>query len=267
MAFYQMAAEAYQSGTEAMAYFGLGAHVIVALFFAVHAIRAGRELYWLAILFMFPLLGSIVYFFAVFLPETRIEQNMRKAGSKLTKILDPTRELREAKELFELTPTTQNQTRLASALLETGNAAGAAAHYEAALKGQFSDDADLKFGAARARAEIGQFREAAVLLREIREHTPTYRREETTLLMAKLLGASGQTDAATTEYKKAIADHNTVTACAEYAIFALGQGDVSTATQLQEHITVVTKRWNKHNRAINADVIKRLKSAWATAAK
>jgi hypothetical protein len=224
MAFYDWAAEAYQWGFGAAGYYGLGAHVIVALFFAVHAVRAGRELYWLAILFMFPLLGSIVYFFAVFLPETRIEQNMRKAGSKLTKILDPKRELREATELFELTPTTQNQTRLASALLETGNAAGAAEHYEAALKGQFSDDPDLKFGAARARAEIGQHREAAVLLRDIREHAPTYRLEETTLLMAKLLGASGQTDAAITEYKRALADHNTVTAYAEYAIFALSQG-------------------------------------------
>jgi hypothetical protein len=247
----------------AMAFFGLGAHLIIALFFAVHAMRAGREMYWLIILFSFPLLGSIVYFFAVFLPETRIEQNIRQAGGKIVKILDPTRELREARELFELTPTTQNQVRLASALLETGNGAEAAEHYEAALKGQFSDDADLKFGAARARAEIGQFREAAVLLREIREHTPTYRREETTLLMAKLLGASDQTEAAQDEFKRAIAEHNTVTACAEYAIFALGHGDVATATRLQEHITTVTKRWNKRNRAMNADVIKRLKAAWA----
>jgi hypothetical protein len=251
----------------AMAFFGLGAHLIIALFFAVHALRSKREMYWLFILFSFPLLGSVAYFFAEFLPETRVERNIAKAGGRIVKILDPTRELREARELFEMTPTTQNQVRLASALLETGNAAGAAEHYEAALKGQFSDDADLKFGAARARAEIGQHREAAVLLREIREHTPTYRREETTLLMAKLLGASGQTDAATAEYKRAIAEHNTVSACAEYAIFALSQGDVTTATQLQEHITTVTKRWNKHNRAMNADVIKRLKSAWATAAK
>jgi hypothetical protein len=246
-----------------MAFFGLGAHLILALFFAVHALRSKREMYWLFILFTFPLLGSVAYFFAEFLPETRIERNLRNVGGKLTKILDPTRELRDAKELFELTPTTQNQVRLASALLETGDAAGAAEHYEACLKGQFAEDADLKFGAARARAEIGQYRDAAVLLREIREHTPTYRREETTLLMAKLLGASGQTEAATAEYKRAIANHNTVTACAEYAIFALGQGDVSTATRLQEHINVVTKRWNKHNRTMNADVLNRLKAAWA----
>jgi hypothetical protein len=250
-----------------MAFFGLGAHLIIALFFAVHALRSKREMYWLFILFSFPLLGSVAYFFAEFLPQTRVERNIAKVGGQIIKLLDPTRELREAKELFELTPTTQNQVRLASALLETGNAEGAAEHYESALKGQFSDDADLKFGAARARAEIGQHHDAAMLLREIREHTPAYRREETTLLMAKLLGASGQTDAATVEYKRAIAEHNTVTACAEYAIFALHQGDVSTATRLQEHITTATKRWNKHNRAMNADVIKRLKTAWATAAK
>jgi hypothetical protein len=250
-----------------MAYFGLGAHLVVALFFAVHAMRAGREMYWLIILFSFPLLGSIVYFFAVFLPETRIEQNVRKAGSKLTKILDPTRELREARDLFELTPTTQNQVRLASALLDTGDAAGAAEHYEACLQGQFAEDADLKFGAARARAEIGQYREAATLLREIRAHTPTYRREETTLLMAKLLGASGQTELAAEEFKRAVSEANTVSACAEYAIFALQSSDVATATRLQEHINQVTKRWNKQTRRMNADVLKRLNTAWAKAAK
>jgi hypothetical protein len=153
--------------------------------------------------------------------------------------------------------------RLAAALLETGDAAGAAVHYEACLRGQFAADPDLRFGAARARAELGQYQEAAALLREIREQTPTYRREETTLLMAKLLGASGQAEAAASEFKRAITEFNTVTACAEYAIYALGQGDMTTASRLQEHITVLTKRWNKHNRALNADVMKRLKAAWA----
>jgi hypothetical protein len=89
-----------------MAIFGIGAHLIIALFFAVHAIRSKRETYWLFVLFSFPLLGSIVYFFAEFLPETRIERNIANAGSKITKILDPTRELREAKDLFEMASTT-----------------------------------------------------------------------------------------------------------------------------------------------------------------
>lgn len=52
-----------------MPFIGLGLHVFIALFFAVHAIRSGQQIYWLVILFSFPLLGSVVYFLA--LPQPR----------------------------------------------------------------------------------------------------------------------------------------------------------------------------------------------------
>ena len=52
-----------------MPFVGLGLHVLVALFFAIHAVRSGQNMYWLFILFVFPLLGSIVYFVVV-LPLT-----------------------------------------------------------------------------------------------------------------------------------------------------------------------------------------------------
>ncbi|UUZ49232.1 hypothetical protein LP420_01965 [Massilia sp. B-10] len=57
----------------------MGLHILVALFFAIHAIRNGREMYWLLILFSFPLLGSVVYFFAIYMPTTRLEHNIGKA--------------------------------------------------------------------------------------------------------------------------------------------------------------------------------------------
>ena len=56
----------------------LGLHVLVALFFAVHAIRNGQQIYWLLILFSFPLLGSVVYFFAIYLPNSRLQSGARK---------------------------------------------------------------------------------------------------------------------------------------------------------------------------------------------
>ncbi|AEG69672.1 conserved transmembrane protein of unknown function [Ralstonia solanacearum Po82] len=46
-----------------MPFLGIGFHVIVALFFAVHAVRTHQSMYWLFILFAFPLLGSVAYFF------------------------------------------------------------------------------------------------------------------------------------------------------------------------------------------------------------
>ena len=55
-----------------MEIFGIGIHILVAIFFAVHAVRNGQPIYWLLILFMFPLIGSVVYFIAIYLPSSRI---------------------------------------------------------------------------------------------------------------------------------------------------------------------------------------------------
>ena len=130
--------------------FGIGLHVLVAIFFAIHAIRSGKELYWLMILFFFPGLGSIVYFVAVYLPDSKLQHGARKAVSAAAKTLDPGRSLREARQAYDFTPTAQNQMRLAAALLGAGNAEEAAITYEACLNGPFSGDLEIRYGAAQA---------------------------------------------------------------------------------------------------------------------
>ena len=57
-----------------MPFAGLGLHLLVAVFLAVHALRSGQNMYWLIILFSFPLLGSIVYVLVVYLPNSRLER-------------------------------------------------------------------------------------------------------------------------------------------------------------------------------------------------
>ncbi len=114
-----------------MPFAGLGLHFIVALFFAVHVVRTGQQMYWLIILFSFPLLGSLVYFLAIYLPNSRLQRGARKMVTTVAKTLDPTRELREAREAFDYTPTAQNQMRLAAALLESDQAAEAATNLAA----------------------------------------------------------------------------------------------------------------------------------------
>ena len=44
-----------------MTIFGIGIHILIAVFFAIHVVRNVQQLYWLLILFMFPLLGSGEY--------------------------------------------------------------------------------------------------------------------------------------------------------------------------------------------------------------
>ena len=92
-----------------MPFVGLGVHLVVALFFAVHAMRSGQNMYWLIILFSFPMLGSIVYFLVVYLPDSRLERGARKAVARAARALDPGRELREARAALDETPTAQNQ--------------------------------------------------------------------------------------------------------------------------------------------------------------
>lgn len=74
-----------------MPFIGLGLHGLVALFFAVHALRSGQQTCWLSIPFSFPLLGSIVYVLTIYLPDSRMERGARRAVRGAAMVLDPTR--------------------------------------------------------------------------------------------------------------------------------------------------------------------------------
>jgi hypothetical protein len=74
-----------------MPFVGLGLHFLIALILAVHAVRSGREMYWLIILFSFPLLGSLAYFFAVYLPQSRLEHGVNKVARTAMQVFDPER--------------------------------------------------------------------------------------------------------------------------------------------------------------------------------
>ncbi len=139
-----------------MPFAGIGLHVLVALVCAIHVVRSGQPLYWLFILFAFPLLGSLVYVFAIWLPQTRMPRAAGTALRQASRALDPQREVREARAAFDATDTVQNRMRLAEALLATGAADEAAAHYEACLAGPFASDLEIRYGAARAFVDGGR---------------------------------------------------------------------------------------------------------------
>lgn len=244
-----------------MPFVGLGLHVLVALFFAVHAVRSGQNMYWLLILFSFPLFGSIVYFLVIYLPNSRLEHGARKAVAAAARSLDPTRELREAHAAFEYTPTAQNQMRLASALLESGAAEEAAMNYEACLKGPFASDLEIKFGAARAFVESGRHARAVTHLEEIRAANPGFRSEQVNLLLARALAGAGRNQDAKVEFEATASRYGSFEAIAEYAIWAVASGDGATATRLQGEIDQAMKRWNRHTRELNMPLVRRLNAA------
>lgn len=250
-----------------MPFVGIGLHVVIALFFAIHALRTGRDIYWLVILFMFPLLGSIVYFVAVYLPETRLEHTVRKTVSTAARSLDPGRELREARSAFDLTPTAQNQMRLAAALLEAGAADEAAEHYEACLHGPFASDPEIRLGAARAHFQACRPEKAIDLLLAIRNDKPDYRVEQVALLLGQAYGRLGHSVEARREFLEAVTQFGSLDARVEFALWALANGDRKTADQQYREIENAKKHWNKHARSLNKPAISRLEAAFAAAGR
>jgi hypothetical protein len=71
-----------------MPYIGLSLHILVAIYFAVHALKTGRQMYWLFILFSFPLLGLIAYFFVEYLPDMQrdIDVTVKTWSSRTRKL-------------------------------------------------------------------------------------------------------------------------------------------------------------------------------------
>ncbi|MCL2523890.1 MAG: hypothetical protein FWF20_12525 [Betaproteobacteria bacterium] len=245
-----------------MPFVGLGLHVLIALYFAVHAVRSGQNTYWLFILFSFPLLGSVVYFFAIYLPDSRLQQGARKAVASAAKALNPGKELREAEAAYEYTPTAQNQMRFAAALLEAGRVEEAAEKYEACLSGPFASDNEVRLLAARANFECEKFVRASELLELIRKADPEFRGEQVSLLLARVFAQSGQQTEAKAEFESALAKFGSFDVKAEYLVWALISNERELAAQLQIEIQRTTERWNRQTKELHKPMLRRLDAAY-----
>ncbi|WP_235580407.1 tetratricopeptide repeat protein [Rhizobacter sp. Root404] len=220
--------------------------------------RTRQQMYWLFILFAFPLLGSLVYFFAVYLPNSRVERSAIKAVNVAIRTIDPTRSVRDARTAFEDTPTAQNQMRLAAAMLEAGDPQGAAQQYESCLNGPFALDPDIRFEAAKAFVECGKFSDALRYLEALRSERPQFREEAVCLLMARCYAGNSRNAEAKALLDKVIAKFGTFESKAELAILMYEAGDRGTAETLYAELVRISSRWNPLARDLNRDVYRRL---------
>jgi hypothetical protein len=246
-----------------MPFAGLGLHIIIALFFAVHALKTGRQMYWLIILFSFPLLGSLVYFFAEYLPSSKMERGVKQVSNKAMQLLDPSRELREARQAFDLTPTVQNRMRLAAALDNAGEYHEAVEQFDSCLNGPFANDLEVCFGAAKAKLHIHQAQAAVQLLQDIRAKQKDFRPEQLSILLAQAHAAHQDEASARTEFIYAMDKFGSAEARGNYALWAVGVGDLQTAKKLRESLEKDWQHWNKHTRGLHKELFNAIDAAIA----
>ncbi|WP_250454360.1 hypothetical protein [Caballeronia sp. ATUFL_M2_KS44] len=244
---------------------GIGIHIVIALCFAVHAVRSRQDTYWLYILFAFPLMGSLVYFFSIYLPELRFSRSAKVAGQTAVRVLDPNRGLREAHRGFDRAPTVENRMRLGNALLESGGAENvqkAREHFEYAAQGPFATEPALLFGLARAQFAEELYENARVTLTKMFEaHAQSRSEARPALLYAQTLAALNhrETRAAFEQAVRHCDDASARCRFAEWLMSQNGTGDRERARELFAEILHDSKHWTRFARAHNREWLKRAK--------
>jgi hypothetical protein len=247
-----------------MRIFGISLYVIIALFFAVHAVRTQQNMYWLLILFLFPGLGSLVYFFVIYLPALRQSRGARVATRAISQFVDPNRAVREARMDFDRTPTVAHRMRLGAALLDAGNAAEALEHYQAAASGPFASDPALLQGLARAQFANGDASATQGALEELFAVNPLARQQpEPALLYARALAAIGAagTRAAFEMALASASDAAPRCLYAEWLAAQPGDADRQRARELYAEIVHDARHWPRHARDHNSEWLQRAQTA------
>jgi hypothetical protein len=247
-----------------MRIFGISLYVIIAVFFAVHAVRSQQNMYWLMILFLFPGLGSAVYFFVVYLPSLRQSRGARTATRAISQLVDPNRAVREARTDFDRAPTVAHRMRLGAALLDAGNAAEALEHYQAAVSGPFSTDPALLQGLARAQFASGNASATQATLEKLFAANPLARQQsEPALLYARALATIGAPGARAAFEMALTSASDAAPRClyADWLAARPDEADRQRARELYAEIVHDARHWPRHAREHNSEWLQRAQAS------
>jgi len=236
------------------------AHIAVAIFFAVHALRTGRNMYWLFILLMFPFLGSVIYFFAEFLPGMRHSTVARKSARAVGSLVDPGRELRDAQVAFERTPTVDNRSRLAQALLARGDAEAAVEQFQACASGPYAKDPKFRRGLARAQLAAGRHAAAARTLEQLFADLPQEADGDAALWHAQALSEVDEARALAA-FEHASQVHNTTETLSAYGLYLARLGRNAQARAMLERVLQNARLGTPSSRALNRASIDQARAA------
>ena len=139
----------------------------------------------------------------------------------------------------------------------TGNKAykEAVEQFDACLNGPFANDPEVCFGAAKAKLHINQHVQSLMLLQHVRASQIDFRPEQMSILLAQVLDANDQKNAAKTEFENAVNNFGSAEARGQYALWAAKNGDLSTAKSQRESLEKDWRHWNKHTRGLYSKLI------------
>jgi hypothetical protein len=175
--------------------------LVIQLCFAYHALKTGRQWWWIGIIMGFPVGGCLLYYFIEVFPTTRESRKAEKAVQAIVKSFDPDKSLREHVANLEDCGSVDNRIALARSCTDRGMHREAASLYKSCLTGVHESDPAIRFGLAAALLGAEDWKEAHVVAHALRQSQPKFRTEELRLLDARALEGLGRFDEALAEYR------------------------------------------------------------------
>jgi hypothetical protein len=214
-----------------------GLSVLCTVACIIHCVRTGQVTTWiwvLAVLFMFPFIGPLVYFGAIILPGLMGSRSGRRAVRGLRDTLDPEGELRRLENEVKVTGDVGSRQRYADELVRLGRAPEAVEIYKSCLTGVFADDPKLLLGYARSLFAAGDAAGTRRALDELIGKNPEFKSADGHLLYARALEGEGDFDKALSEYATLAGYFPGAEAAVRYAKLLKRQGQAAQGRQVLE---------------------------------
>jgi hypothetical protein len=167
----------------------------------VHVVRTGREMFWLWLFIIGPLIAPLFYFFAVLVPEWTGGRAARNVGKAARQAIDPERDYRDAMRALEDTPTIGNRMRVAQAASALGRWSDAEAQWAQCVDGAWAEDPAILMGHANALLELGRYDEALKRLEKLRSLGREGETPQVAMTFGRAYEGLGRSDEADAAYR------------------------------------------------------------------
>jgi hypothetical protein len=174
--------------------------VVLQIIAVVHLFRTGRDMRWLWLIILAPVIGAIAYFIVEVLPSLQNSPGARRALRRAKNAIDPGRDLRENALNYERSQNVETASKLAEELTKAGRHAEAIQVCNAARTGLFEADPKILLSLSRAQFAAGDYAAAIATLDYLREKNPGFRSADGHLVYARALEETGATQRALDEY-------------------------------------------------------------------
>ena len=240
--------------------FGVGIHVVIAVFFAIHALKTGRPFFWLWILFVFPFLGSIVYFVAEYLPQSRLPHQANRLGQRALFIFQPNKLLNVAKEKYEHVPSVENAVNYSEILIAKNRAKEAIVILEQKLNGFVENDPAFLEQLAMAYLQDEQVTKVFNITAQIKTINADYKPEHIALMRALSYHLLNDQDHAKQEFLIATRSKGIVY-LAEYALWAVQTQQIDLVHQIRAEMQKSWVMGTAYSRKMHKPIFRQLDKA------